>query len=574
MLHFFRVLYYDIISRCDGANEFWSFHEWYTNMFYDGAVWYHYKYGNFTKCGWCGKRPYPHLYRFTWFYQFKEHEVLHWVSYRWAMGRFFYKFKIFFIMKRYYPIHIFWVKLDHYYLLPFKFGKPRAMKWYFMSKWLDHYNHYLGLLFLNTFSKQYLNGEHIVFYLVNINKYCKWFILLLISIFYYTIIIKVYIYFILLFFRVRQRIAFSKRIRREWSIFESKWYSDWILLRPFRDRRMQAILQYSNFVVFMMLTYDKYHKDREHIQFKRGMSGFLSGFYGFAITGFLMTLALRLFYILVYFIAIYFIRVAFRYIFKFLNIYFMWFIYILWFLYVLFRLKCRILFTDSLFKILWFLVMKLNNKFLVWLYIGWNYALVRSFVFWYPYSPHYFEPSTFFEYPLLYHPYIISFFNKIKSLSISSFNLPIISYLYYLIFARIFVLLFKLNSILKNSILIQFNFFLKYYSYIYTNFIILFSVNNYFSVKKYIFYIFLLFLIKSFFLTFIILFIFYMMFSILTSNLKIYSINLINYFFISLGLVNYLFFRLLKTMLRFILMSILFVLFRINTFYCCHFYVL
>ena len=45
VLNIIRLLSQDIFSRCEWTNEFSSFHEWYTNMFFDGAVWYHYKFG-------------------------------------------------------------------------------------------------------------------------------------------------------------------------------------------------------------------------------------------------------------------------------------------------------------------------------------------------------------------------------------------------------------------------------------------------------------------------------------------------------------------------------------------------
>ena len=181
------------------------------------------------------------------------------------MGRFFVRFKPFFTMKRYYPIHIFWIRLDFFYQLPFKKGLPRAMCWFVMPFWLDQYNHYLSLFFLNSVSKQLIDAYPLVFYLANIAKFYKFIIFFTVSVIYYPLLLKFSIFVILWAFRIYDYISsYLQYIAlRDWHIFNSKWYSDWILLRPFRNRKLQAILLYSKFVVFMLLTFDK-HKNMDN----------------------------------------------------------------------------------------------------------------------------------------------------------------------------------------------------------------------------------------------------------------------------------------------------------------------
>ena len=445
------------------------------------------------------------------------------------------------------------------------------MCWFVMPFWLDKYNYFLGSLFSNSLSRQLFDADSLLFYYSNITKPFKFGIFLFLSIIYYPILLKFSIFVILLTFRIYDYTSSYLRYitMRDWHIFNSKWYSDWILLRPFINRREQAILFYSKFIVFMLLTFDK-HKNMDNKACRKGLSDFLNTFYGFSMSAFFVSYCLRLLFIFIFFILDTILKTFLKYLFKYISLYFLW-LYFLW-LYVLYLIfyNFKLNITNSISNSFWVLGIKLKNQFLIWLYLGWNYALVRAFLFFYPSVPHYYSPSTFLDYPLSYHPYFIKFFNNLKSFNLISFKVSYLFYYFSYLLNYLILFCYFLINLLRFIKFLPITFFMNIYKHFYRNsvvYLISNSLNYKLSFNGIVYFIFLSFgliFFKNFILTLLLLVNFYFFFFWILSNIKFQGLNFVNLIFISFGFLNYFFFCSIFSSLRNIIRVILFLVFRIK----------
>lgn len=109
-----------------------------------------------TMCAWCYATPYPHHYRFQWFYQWKENGSLCWVSERWHSGFYFVRLRRFYMLQMLNPMHANWVCWNMWYNLP---------------TWMDK-------IYPDIYMNNFLTRRYIRVLLYLIHKYLSVFLLL------------------------------------------------------------------------------------------------------------------------------------------------------------------------------------------------------------------------------------------------------------------------------------------------------------------------------------------------------------------------------------------------------------
>lgn len=329
--------------------------------------------------------------------------------------------------------------------------------------------------------------------------------------------------------------------------FLNTWYIDFLTLAIFRTRREIAFRMYGKYVYWKYLFFDQDPDNTQAITLIARIR-FNSQAYVYRMHNLFACVFMRTWFFLFYAVFLLPCVVLLRYFIKLIPSVLLTWYYLLFFIIYLFFINLRIFIVDIIYFMIWTLVIKVLNEALIWLYVGWNYALVRSFVNWYKKVPHYYSPETFLTYPLRHHPSLLAFFRKFIPINL----------IYYVIPTTFWALTFIITSFVNISFVgfrRIFQYLLPFTSIFMTFFGALYHVMSKISLycSMYKFYILkfvvlgLVFLFFNFFKSYLILclvvLILYFCLNFLVSmTLSIVSQSA-SFFLIAVGLLNYILFR-------------------------------